>query len=242
MFQVLIKEINSFFNSLVGYIVLIVFLVGIGLFTWVFPQTSILNYGFANLDPLFTLAPYVFMFLIPAVTMRTFAEEKKGGTMELLLTRPLTDWEIILGKYFSSLLLVLFALIPTVIYYFSVHELGSPQGNIDSAGVAGSYIGLICLAGVFTAIGVFASSITDNQIVAFIFSVFLCFLLYEGITSIAAIDVWASYSYYLAKVGIDYHYNSVSRGLVDSRNLIYFFSMATGMLALTKLVLGSRKW
>jgi ABC-2 type transport system permease protein len=242
MFQILRKEINSFFNSLVAYMVIVVFLVGIGLIAWVFPQTSILDYGFANLDPLFNTAPYVFMFLIPAITMRTFAEEKKGGTMELLLTRPLSDLQIILGKYFACLVLVLFALFPTLLYYFTVYNLGTPVGNIDTAAVVGSYIGLVFLGAVFTSIGVFASSITDNQIVAFILAVFLCFFLYDGIASLASINVWSSYSYIISQWGIDFHYASVSKGLVDTVNLAYFLSLIVVMIYLTRLVLESRKW
>lgn len=242
MIQIMAKEINSFFNSLIAYIVIIVFLVSIGLFTWVFPNTSVLDYGYANLDTLFSLAPYVFMFLIPAITMRTFAEEKKGGTMELLLTRPLTDLQIILGKYSASLLLVIFSLIPTLIYYYSVYSLGSPAGNIDTAAVLGSYLGLVLLGAVFTSIGIFSSIITENQIVSFITAVFLCFILYTGFTSIASVNVWASYSYIISQFGIDYHYNALSRGLIDSRNLIYFGSVIVLMLSFTKLVLGSRSW
>ena len=236
------KEINAFFNSLIAYIVILVFLVGVGLFTWVFPNTSVLDYGYSNLDTLFSLAPYVFLFLIPAITMRTFAEEKKGGTMELLMTRPLTDMQIILGKYLASFLLVVFAIAPTLVYYYSVHSLGSPVGNIDTAAVIGSYIGLLLLGAVFTSIGVFSSIITENQIVSFIAAVFLCFLLYDGFTSVASINVWADYSYIISQFGIDYHYNSLSKGLIDSRNLIYFGSLITVMLSLTKLVLGSREW
>ncbi|WP_020532756.1 gliding motility-associated ABC transporter permease subunit GldF [Flexithrix dorotheae] len=242
MLRILQKEINNFFNSLVAYIVIIVFLVGIGLVSWVFPQSNILDYGFANLDPLFNMAPYVFLFLIPAITMRTFAEETKSGTMELLLTRPLTDLQIVLGKFLASFLLVVFALIPTLIYYFSVYELGTPAGNIDTAAVAGSYIGLLMLAAVFTSIGVFSSSVTDNQIVAFVLAIFLCFIFYDGFSSIASINVWSDYSFFISQLGIDYHYQSLSRGLIDIRNLAYFFSLVTLMVFLTKMVLESRKW
>ncbi|MGB0523842.1 MAG: gliding motility-associated ABC transporter permease subunit GldF [Flammeovirgaceae bacterium] len=236
------KELNNAFSSLVAYIVIIVFLIITGLFVWVFPQTSIIEFGFSNIDPLFNIAPYVYLFLIPAITMRAFAEEKKAGTMELLLTKPLTDWQIILGKYFANFLLVIFALLPTLIYYYSVYRLGSPEGNIDSAAVVGSYIGLFLLGAVFTAIGIFASSITDNQIVAFILAVFFCFVLYEGFTSLSAIDTWGEFSYFISQLGIDYHYNSVSKGLLDSRNFIYFLSVIVIMLQCTKLKLGSRKW
>tara|TARA_Y100001956_G_C3999769_1_gene132998 strand:- start:58 stop:606 length:549 start_codon:yes stop_codon:yes gene_type:complete len=182
------------------------------------------------------------MFLIPAITMRTFAEEYKAGTIELLLTRPLTDLQIILGKYFASVLLVVLALIPTLTYYYTVYTLGAPQGNIDTAAVIGSYIGLILLGAVFTSIGIFASSLTDNQIVAFIVAVFFCFCLYDGFSAIASINVWADYSYYINQLGIDFHYSSVSRGLLDISNVTYFLSLITIMIFLTKLALESRKW
>ena len=242
MLQIFRKEINSFFNSLVAYMVLITFLVLVGLLVWVFPQSSILNGKYANLDPLFMIAPYVFMFLIPAITMRTFAEEKKAGTMELLLTRPLSDASIVWGKLLSSWSLALFALIPTIIYYFTVYELGTPKGNLDTAAVIGSYIGLIFLAGVYTAIGVFSSSLSDNQIVAFLLAVFFCFTLYDGFTSLAAINVWSDYAYIISQLGIDYHYSSISRGLIDFRDVLYFISLLVGIAGLTQLVLASRKW
>lgn len=242
MWAVFIKEVNSFLNSLIGYIVIGVFLTGVGLLTWLFPETNVLDYGYADLDTLFSLGPYVFMFLIPAITMRTLAEEKKQGTLELLLTRPLTDWQIILGKYFSSLVLVIFALLPTLIYYFSLVELGSPRGNIDTAGVMGSYVGLVLLGGMFTGLGLFASSLTENQIVAFILAVFLCFLVYTGFNSLAAINVWGDKSLLIAQLGISYHYDAMSRGLIDTRDLLYFISGTGLALVLTHTVIGSRRW
>jgi len=242
MIQVLKKEINSFFNSLIAYLVITVFLTGIGLLMWVFPDTSVLNYGYADMSTLFSLAPYVFMFLIPAITMRSFAEEKKGGTLELLFTRPLTDWKIILGKYLAGWLIVILALVPTLIYYFSIYQLGSPVGNIDSAAVAGSYIGLVFLGAVFTAIGVFASSLTENQIVAFIIAAFFCFIFFEGFGALSSLAIWGKASDFIAELGILYHYQAMSRGLIDSRNLVYFFSVIALMLFFTHLVLGSRKW
>jgi ABC-2 type transport system permease protein len=242
MFQILIKEVSSFLNSLIAYIVISVFLMGIGLLIWVFPDTNVLDYGYADLSTLFNLGPYVFMFLIPAITMRLFAEEKKGGTMELLLTRPLSEWDIILGKYLSGLLLVIFALIPTLVYYFSISSLGNPPGNIDTAGVAGSYIGMILLGAVFTSIGIFSSSITENQIVAFIISVFLCFFLYDGFSSLAAINVWGKASSVIEQMGITYHYAALSKGLIDSRNVIYFLTIIGFMLFCTHLNMERRKW
>ena len=242
MLRILSKEISSYLNSLIAYIVISVFLTGIGLLMWVFPETNVLDYGFADMETLFSFSPYVFLFLIPAVTMRLFAEEKKTGTLELLFTQPVTDFQIILAKYFAGLIIVIFALAPTIIYYFSIYKLGQTEGNIDTAGVIGSYIGLVLLAGVFTSIGVFASSITENQIVAFIIAVFLCFFFYSGFGSIAAIDVWGKGSNFLDQLGLLYHYNALSKGLIDARNVVYLLSLATAMLLLTNFVISARKW
>lgn len=242
MFAILKKEFNGFLNSMIAYIVIAVFLVAIGMFMWVFPESSVLEYGFADMQTLFNMAPWVFLFLIPAITMRTFAEEKREGTIELLLTKPITDLQLILGKYFAALLLALFALLPTLLYYYSVYELGNPQGNVDSAAVVGSYLGLIFLAGVFAAIGVFASAISDNQIISFVIAVFLCFIIYTGFDSIASIPVWGGYSYFISQLGISYHYTAISKGLVDSRDVLYFLSVIAIMVLATKLILRSRKW
>lgn len=242
MIHVLAKELSGFLNSLIGYVVVAVFLTGIGLLMWVFPDTSVLEYGYADMETLFSLGPYVFMFLIPAITMRMFAEETKTGTLELLLTRPLTDWQIILGKYFSGVTLVLFALLPTLSYYYSISLLGNPAGNIDTAGVIGSYIGLLFLGGVFTAVGLLASLLSTNQIVSFVVAVFLCFMIYGGFESLAAIRAWGSSAIILEQMGILYHYKAMSRGLLDSRNVVYFLSVIVLMLLLTKLAMGSRRW
>ena len=236
MISVFKKEVSGFLNSLIAYVVISVFLTGIGLLMWVFPNTNVLDYGFADMESLFGLAPYVFMFLIPAICMKFFAEEKKSGTMELLFTRPLTDLSVILGKYFAGLFLVLFSLLPTLIYYYSVYELGNPKGNLDSAGIMGSYLGLTLLGAFFTSLGVLASSITENQIVAFIVGAFLCFVFYDGI------DALASASPFLEQFGVVYHYNALSRGLMDSRDVLYFLSATAGVLLLTKLIIGSRRW
>ena len=242
MWQVFSKELNTFLNSLIAYIVISVFLTGIGLLMWVFPDTSVLDYGYADMETLFSFGPYVFMFLIPAITMRMFAEEKRGGTMELLLTKPLSDWQIIFGKYFSGWVLVCFALLPTLIYYFSVYALGDPPGNLDTAGVIGSYIGLALLGAVFTSVGILASAMSSNQIVSFIIAVFLCFLLYAGFDSLASIDVWGQSSTIFEQLGIVYHYNSMSKGLLDTRDIIYFISVIAVMLLITRIILGSRRW
>lgn len=242
MLAILKKEFNGFLNSLIAYIVITVFLVAIGMFMWVFPESSVLEYGFADMQTLFNMAPWVFLFLIPAITMRTFAEEKREGTIELLLTKPITDLQLILGKYFAALLLALFALLPTLLYYYSVYKLGNPVGNVDSAAVVGSYLGLIFLAGVFCAIGVFASAISDNQIISFVIAVFLCFIVYTGFDSIASVPLFGTFDYAISQLGISYHYEAISKGLVDSRDVLYFLSVIAIMILATKLVLRSRKW
>ena len=242
MISLLKKEINGFLDSLIAYVVITVFLVGMGLLLWVFPETSILEYGFADMESFFSLAPYVFLFLIPAITMRSFSEETKGGTLELLLTKPLTNFQIVMAKFLAGFSLILFALAPTVIYYLSIYQLGNPPGNLDSAAVVGSYIGLSLLGAVYTSIGIFASSLTENQIVAFVIALFLCFFWYSGFGSIASIDVWGRYSNQLDQAGLFYHYNSLGKGLVDSRNLIYLLSIVAGMLLSTNLVLTLKRW
>ncbi|MBC6607718.1 gliding motility-associated ABC transporter permease subunit GldF [Hymenobacter sp. BT188] len=241
MFAILRKEFNAFLSSPVAYVVLGVFLVATGLFVWVFPDSSVLDYGYADLQTLFNIAPWIFLFLIPAITMRTFAEEKKAGTIELLLTRPLTDGQILGGKFLACLLLALLALLPTLLYYYSVYKLGNPEGNIDSAATVGSYLGLALLAGVFVAMGVFASAITRDQIIAFLVAVVGCFLVYSGFDSLASVFE-GSAAYYISQLGIAAHYRDISKGLIDSRDLTYFFSLIAGLLLATRLVLQSRNW
>ncbi|MCA8830858.1 gliding motility-associated ABC transporter permease subunit GldF [Hymenobacter pini] len=241
MLAILRKEFNSFLNSPVAYVVLGVFLVATGLFVWVFPDSSVLDYGFADLQTLFSTAPWIFLFLIPALTMRTFAEEKKAGTMELLLTRPLTDGQIIGGKYLACLLLALLALVPTLLYYYSVYQLGNPVGNIDSAATVGSYLGLVLLAAVFAAIGIFASALTRDQIVAFLAAVVGCFLVYTGFDSLASVFD-GGLAYYIGQLGIAAHYRDLAKGLIDSRDMLYFLSLIAGCLLATRLVLQSRNW
>jgi ABC-2 type transport system permease protein len=236
------KEITGFFSSLAAYIAIGVFLLAMGLFLWVFPESSILDYGYSALESLFNICPYIFMFLIPAITMRSLAEERKEGTFELLATRPLTDWQIILGKYFASLAIIVAALIPTLIYYFTVYQLGVEKGNVDTGAVIGSYIGLILLAGSFTAIGIFASSVSKNQIIAFMIAVFLCFIAFSGFDSISQLISLQGISGYVTAIGINEHYQAISRGVLDTRDLIYFISFAALFLAITKTVLGGRKW
>lgn len=242
MIRILFKEINVFLNSLIAYVIIAVFLTGNGLLMWVFPETSVLEYGFADMGSFFSLCPYIFMFLIPAITMRMFSEEKRGGTMELLLTRPLRDIDIILGKYFAGVFLVAFSILPTILYYFTIYHLGNPPGNIDTAGVTGSYFGLFLLGATFTAVGIFASSFTENQVTAFIIAVFMCFILYFGFNAISSVGGLGSMGDVIDQIGILYHYNSMSKGLIDTRDIIYFLSVITFMLILTNLILRSRQW
>jgi len=240
MIRVFAKEFNSYLNSLIAYLVISVFLSGIGLLLWVFPETSVLDYGFADMDTLFSMGPYVFIFLIPAITMKSFAEEKKLGTMELLLTKPLTDWGIVLGKFSAAFALTLVSLAPTLIYYLSISRLGNPVGNIDTAGVIGSYIGLSLLASVFCAIGICASSLTTNQIVSFILAAFFCFIFYTGFDSLATLASGSALA--IKQLGILYHYEALSKGLIDSRDVVYFLSVTGLILLCAKTVIGSRQW
>ena len=243
MWALLLKEIRSFLSSVIGYVVIAVFLLLTGLFMWGFPgNLQVLDQGYATLDTLFYVAPWVFMFLVPAVTMRSFSEEKRTGTIELLFTRPLSDFQIILAKYFAGVVLVLLALLPTLIYYYSVYNLGNPVGNIDQGGTIGSYIGLIFLAAGFTAIGIFASSISDNQVVAFILALFLSFVCYSGLEQIASFDLLGSLDRFVQELGIAEHYDSMSRGVIDTRDVVYFISLSGIFIVLTKAVLQSRKW
>jgi len=243
MFTLINKEIKGFLGSLIGYIVIIVFLATIGLFLWIFPgEANVLDSGYSSINQLFYIAPWVFIFLIPAITMRLFAEESRTGTIELLLTKPVTDFQIVFAKYLAGFTLVLFSLIPTLVYYYSVYHLGNPQGNIDSGGTWGSYFGLLFLGSVFVSIGVFSSAITKNQIVSFIVGVFLCFFFYTGFESVSTLAVFSGIDSFLIKLGINNHYLSMSRGVVDSRDVVYFLSIIFLFLLFTKTVIGKRKW
>jgi len=243
MITLLKKEISSFLSSLIGYIVITVFLLVNGLFLWVFPsEFNILDFGYSNIDGLFMIAPFVFLFLIPAITMRLFADEKKSGTIEVLLTQPLSDFQIIMAKYLAGFALVIFSLLPTLVYFFSVYQLGLPAGNIDAGGMWGSYLGLLFLGSAFVAIGLFSSSLTDNQIVAFIISVFLCGFIYLGFEFIYSLELFGSIDLFIKQLGMSSHFTSMSRGVIDTRDVIYFLSVISLFVLLTKLSLESRKW
>lgn len=241
MFTIFKKEINQFFSSLVGYIAIGIFLVLSALFTFVFPTTSVLDSGFASLDAFFTNAPLFFLFLIPAITMRMFAEEFNTGTIELLVTRPIGLNQIIGGKYLAALALVIFSIVPTFVYYFSLSSIAAPVGNVDTGGIIGSYFGLILLGASFVALGAFSSAVTNNQIIAFLVGVLFCFLFYMGFDFIAKLPVFVGKSdYFVEHIGINAHYLSMSRGVIDTRDLLYFISLIILFLLFTKTVLERR--
>lgn len=243
MFSLYLKEIKSYLTSVVGYVFIGVFLVVTGLFLWVFPNiNNVLSAGVADLQGLFSLSKFLFLFLVPAITMRSFAEEQRQGTLELLLTKPLTDNQIITAKFLSCLTLLLIALLPTLIYIVSVYNLGKPIGNIDMGSTWGSYLGLVFLGATFISVGVFISSITNNQIIAFILTAPICFILYFGFEFIYSFEVLGSFGYFVKTLGIDHHYASISKGVIDSRDVIYFCSVTFIFLFATRISLLSRKW
>ena len=243
MFAIFRKEISGFFSSLTGYLVIIVFLLINSLFMWVFPgDWNIFDTGYAGLDTLFFLSPWVFLFLVPAVTMRMIAEEKRIGTIELIFSRPVSEREIIWGKFLASVSLVLLSLLPGVIYYLSVYYLGEVPGNLDRGETLGAFIGLFFLASVYASAGIFASSLTDNQVVAFILAVLICFFLYMGFDSFAYLPGLKKLDEFVINLGINEHYKSISRGVLDIRDAIYFVSVALIFNEATRLVLLSRKW
>jgi len=237
----ILKEVRGFLGSLIGQVVVVVFLLITGLFLWVFPN-NILDTGYADLGPLFFIAPWVFLFLVPAVTMRSFSEERRTGTIELLLTKPLTELQLVLAKYIASVVLVLIALLPTLVYWYSLNDLAMPRGNLDNGGIIGSYIGLFFLASSFAAIGVFASAITENQVVAFMIAVFIAFFLFIGFDLIASFDAFGALEGPIKAIGIQDHYASLSRGVLDLRDVIYFMAIIGVFLLLTRAALQSRRW
>lgn len=236
----MLREIKSFFGSPIGYLVIAVFLIINGLFLWVFEgDYNISNTGFADLTPFFTLAPWILIFLIPAVTMRSFSDEKKQGTLELLVTKPLSIWQIVNGKFIGALLLIVIAIIPTFIYVAVISDLGMPEGNIDMGSTIGSYFGLLFLIAAYSAIGIFTSTLSENQIVAFIVAVFLCFFFYFGFEGFAS--VFPNMTSIIAALGMQDHFKSMSRGVLDTRDAIYFISITVLFLSFTVYNLKSFK-
>ncbi len=236
------KEISAFFCSATGYLVVSVFLIVTGLFLWIVPgEMNILYGGYASLDALFDLAPWIYLFLVPAIAMRLIAEERRLGTLDLLLIRPLSPLRIVLAKYLAGLTLVLISIAPTLIYIGIVWTLGQPEGNLDMGGTIGSYIGLIMLAAIYMSLSLFASSLTENQVVAFVVGMALCFLFYIGFDTLAQIPAFASYASEISFWGIESHYSSISRGVIDSRDAVYFLSIAALFIAITSIIIRRQK-
>lgn len=243
MFAIFRKELRQFFSSLIGYIAICVFLLLVGFMVWLAPESNILDAGYANLEYFFYVAPFILMMLIPAITMRSFSEEMQSGTIELLATRPLTDTDIIFGKFFAALALVLAAIAPTLIYFYTIYHLASPIGNVDVGGIIGSYFGLIFLSAVFVSISLFTSSVTKSQIVAFIGGAFICFAMYYAIEGLAKLGAFYGKSdYFVEQLGLFSHYESIGRGIVDTRDVVYFLSIITLFTLFTRTSLASRKW
>lgn len=242
MIEIMTKELKMFFSSVMGYVVLLAFLVISGVLLWVIPDTSILEYGYASLEPFFNIAPWFLIFLIPAITMRSFSDEYKAGTIEWLYTKPVKESSIIWGKYWASLILVVCAIIPTLIYIFSIVWLSIDGAPLDIGGIIGSYIGLMLLCGAFTAIGIFASSLTESQIVGFIIALILCLALYAGFEALSRIKSFAGGAdYYLQILGLDFHYRNVSRGVLNLRDVVYFISVIVLFVLLTQMTLQKRR-
>jgi ABC-2 type transport system permease protein len=243
MFTLFLKEIKEFFSSITGYLVVVVFLLVNSMFMWIFRGSfNVFDIGVANIDTLFVISPWVFLFLVPAITMNMFAGELKSGTMELLLTRPLTEFQIVFAKYMAAVVLVLIALIPTFFYLFSINSLADPIGNVDFGAIFGSYIGLFFLAAVYSAIGILASSFSKNAIISFLLSVLLCYVFFLGFENLAYLGFSGKISDFIIAMGINDHYRSMSRGVLDSRDMVYFLSVISVFIFITKLRLESRKW
>ena len=233
MWSICKKELRQFFSSLTGYISIVLFLLVCGLFLFVLPDSNIFDFGYASLDKFFELAPWILLFLVPAITMRSLSDEFRGGTFEILQTRPLGHWQVVLGKYVSVLIVLLFVIIPTLLYVFTIKSL-STQVGIDGCVILGSYIGLFFLAAVFAAIGICCSGFTNNAVVAFLISAFACLLLYFGFNALSRLSFLANGpDYYVEMLGIDFHYRSISRGVLDSRDVIYFLSVIFLFLLIT---------
>ena len=234
MFAILKKEFNTFFASPIGYLVIAVFLLINGLFLWVFKgDFNILNAGFSDLTNFFFLAPWFFIFLIPAITMRSFSDEIRSGTIEILKTKPLSNWQIVMGKYLGAFLLIVLALIPTLTYVYTIYQLGNPVGNLDFGSTFGSYFGLLFLAAAFTSIGLFTSTLSNNQIVAFIIGVVLSFLMFYGFEAIAELIFFKNLA--IQNIGMNEHFKSISRGVIDTKDIVYFTSVTFFFLFLTKV-------
>jgi len=242
MLALYLKEIKSFLSSIIGYVFILIYLIASGLFHWVISyNTNLLDGVEADLIPFFNLSPVIFLILIPAITMRSIAEEKRTGTIELLFTRPISDLQILMAKYLASVTLLVIAIFPTIIYYFSMYYLGSPIGIIDTGSTITSYLGLILLGSSFISIGIFASSITSSQIVAFILSMFLCWLFYDGFNLLGSYNLLGEMDTIVRSFGMTTHYDSIKKGIIDTSDLLYFFSLIGFFLFTAMTVLKSFK-
>lgn len=237
-----LKEIRGFLSSIIGYVFIAIFLLTTGIFLWIISfDTNLLEAKIADLIPFFNMAPTIFLILIPAITMRSFAEERRTGTIELLFTKPLYEWQIVLAKFFSGITLVGISVLPTVIYFFSIYQLADPVGNMDIGATITSYIGLLFLGTCFVAIGLFASSLTQSQIVAFIIAMFGTWLLYEGLDLLGSFNVFGGLDFVIRYIGIKSHYQAIMKGVVDSRDIIYFLSLIVLFLFATITVIKGQK-
>ena len=243
MFALYLKEIRSFLSSVIGYVFITIFLILNSVFLWVISSDSnIMEGDSADLIPFFYISPYIFLIFIPAITMRSFSEEKRTGTIEWLFTKPLSDNAIIMAKYLAGVTLVIISLLPTWTYYFTVHHLGNPVGIMDDGAAIGSYFGLVFIGACFVAFGIFASSITNSQIIAFIVSVFLCWFMYDGLNMLGSFQLMGELDYVIKKIGMFDHYEGIKKGVVDSRDLVYFLSLIVIFISATRFVIQSRKW
>ena len=240
MISIAKKELRQFFSNLTGYITIILFLLVMGFFLFFLKDTNLFDFGYATLDQFFDLAPWIFLFLIPALSMRSFADEIKSGTFEILQTKPLTNWQIVMGKYFAVIIVIIVTLLPTLLYIYTIHYLAA-GGGIDTGGIAGSYIGLLFLSGVFASISLFCSSITSNAVIAFLVGAFSCLILYFGFNAISKLPVFSGNAdYYLEMAGIDFHYRNISRGVIDTRDIVYFISIIFLFLFSTQKILSKK--
>lgn len=237
-----LKEIRSFLSSVIGYVFILIFLITSGLFHWVISyNTNLLEGSESDLIPFFNLSPTIFLILIPAITMRSIAEERKNGTIELLFTRPISDLNVLLAKYFAGVTLLTIAIVPTIVFYASMHYLGSPVGVIDDGATFTSYIGLLLLGSTFVAIGVFASSITSSQIVAFILAMFFCWFFYDGLTLLGSFNLMGDFDYLIRYCGMSFHYDAIKRGVIDSSDVVYFLSLISVFIFASLTIIKSLK-
>ncbi len=226
MLSLYLKELRSFLSSIIGYVFILIYLIASGLFHWVLSyNTNLLEGAEADLIPFFNLSPVILLILIPAITMRSIAEERRTGTIELLFTKPISDLGIILAKYFAGVTLMIIAIIPTIVYFFSMYYMGKPIGIIDLGASLTSYLGLILLGSVFVSIGIFASSLTSSQIVSFILAMFLCWFIYDGLELLGSFSQVGNSDAIIRYFGISSHYNSIKKGLVDTSDIVYFISV-----------------